>query len=195
MQIIAGKARGIELETAPTLDVRPTLARARKALFDSMGDWSGGVILDLCAGSGALGLESASRGAAEILMVENNPRHVGIIERNINKIRRCSVEADMKVIQASILDTEKIFSQISDVDVIFADPPYENSAEYFEALLDDDVFLENAAHSIIIWEIPDSPGSAGRFMKKEYFDEFAIRKYGPTMFLIARLLNDEEEDF
>lgn len=195
MQIIAGKARGIELETAPTLDVRPTLARARKALFDSMGDWSGGVILDLCAGSGALGLESASRGAAEILMVENNPRHVGIIERNINKIRRCSVDADMKVIQASILDTEKIFSQISDVDVIFADPPYENSAEYFEALLDDDIFLENAAHSIIIWEIPDLPGSAGRFMKKEYFDEFAIRKYGPTMFLIARLLNDEEEDF
>ncbi len=195
MQIIAGKARGIELETAPTLDVRPTLARARKALFDSMGDWSGGVILDLCAGSGALGLESASRGAAEILMVENNPRHVGIIERNINKIRRCSVDADMKVIQASILDTEKIFSQISDVDVIFADPPYENSAEYFEALLDDDIFLENAAHSIIIWEIPDLPGSTGRFMKKEYFDEFAIRKYGPTMFLIARLLNDEEEDF
>ena len=42
MQIIAGKARGVELETAPTLEVRPTLARARKALFDSMGDGRGG---------------------------------------------------------------------------------------------------------------------------------------------------------
>ena len=71
MQIIAGKARGLELETAPTMEVRPTLARARKALFDSMGDWTDGVILDLCAGSGALGLEAASRGSSDILMVEN----------------------------------------------------------------------------------------------------------------------------
>ena len=194
MQIIAGKARGVELETAPTLEVRPTLVRSRKALFDSMGDWSGAVILDLCAGSGALGLESASRGAAEILMIENNPRHAAVIERNIAKIRRCSVDADMQILQTSILDTEKIFAQIQEPDVIFADPPYEKSAEFFEALLNDDVFLENAAHSIIIWEIPDSPGSVGKFMKKEYFDEFAIRKFGSTMFLIARFLNSDEEE-
>ncbi|MBR1966863.1 MAG: RsmD family RNA methyltransferase [Lentisphaeria bacterium] len=193
MQIIAGKARGVELETAPTLDVRPTLARARKALFDSMGDWNGGVILDLCAGSGALGLEAASRGSAEILMVENNPRHVEIIKRNIAKLQKCSVDAEMKVLQASILDTRRIFSETGEVDLIFADPPYEKSAEFFEALLADDVFLENAAHAIIIWEIPDTPGSTGKFMKREYFDEFNIRKFGPTMFLIARFLSEEVE--
>lgn len=193
MQIIAGKARNTELETAPTLEVRPTLARARKALFDSMGDWSGGVILDLCAGSGALGLEAASRGSSEILMVENNPKHAEIIKRNILKVKKCSVDAEMNVLQASILDTKKIFSMISEPDVIFVDPPYDKSADFFEALLADDVFLENAAHSIIIWEIPDTPGSAGKFMKREYFDEFNIRKFGPTMFLIARFLNDEVE--
>lgn len=193
MQIIAGKARNTELETAPTLEVRPTLARARKALFDSMGDWSGGVILDLCAGSGALGLEAASRGSSEILMVENNPKHAEIIKRNILKVKKCSVDAEMNVLQASILDTKKIFSLISEPDVIFVDPPYDKSADFFEALLADDVFLENAAHSIIIWEIPDTPGSAGKFMKREYFDEFNIRKFGPTMFLIARFLNDEVE--
>lgn len=193
MQIIAGKARNTELETAPTLEVRPTLARARKALFDSMGDWSGGVILDLCAGSGALGLEAASRGSSEILMVENNPKHAEIIKRNILKVKKCSVDAEMNVLQASILDTKKIFSMISEPDVIFVDPPYDKSADFFEALLADDVFLENAARSIIIWEIPDTPGSAGKFMKREYFDEFNIRKFGPTMFLIARFLNDEVE--
>lgn len=193
MQIIAGKARGLELETAPTLEVRPTLARARKALFDSMGDWSDGVILDLCAGSGALGLEAASRGSSEILMVENNARHADIIRRNILKLQKCSVDAEMNVLQTSILDTKRIFSMISEPDVIFADPPYDKSAEFFEALLADDVFLENAAHSIIIWEIPDTPGSAGKFMKREYFDEFNIRKFGPTMFLIARFLSEEVE--
>ena len=193
MQIIAGKARGLELETAPTMEVRPTLARARKALFDSMGDWTDGVILDLCAGSGALGLEAASRGSSEILMVENNSRHVEVIKRNIFRVQKCSVEAEMNVLQTSILDTKRIFSQISDPDVIFADPPYDKSAEFFEALLADDVFLENAAHSIIIWEIPDTPGSVGKFMKREYFDEFNIRKFGPVMFLIARFLSEEVE--
>ena len=193
MQIIAGKARNLELETAPTLEVRPTLARARKALFDSMGDWTDGVILDLCAGSGALGLEAASRGSAEILMVENNPRHVEIIKRNILKVKKCSVDAEMNVLQTSISDTQKIFSMISGPDVIFADPPYDKSADFFEMLLADDVFLENAAHSIIIWEIPDTPGSVGKFMKREYFDEFNIRKFGHTMFLIARFLSGEED--
>lgn len=193
MQIIAGKARNLELETAPTLEVRPTLARARKALFDSMGDWTDGVILDLCAGSGALGLEAASRGSAEILMVENNPRHVEIIKRNILKVKKCSVDAEMNVLQTSISDTQKIFSMISEPDVIFADPPYDKSADFFEMLLADDVFLENAANSIIIWEIPDTPGSVGKFMKREYFDEFNIRKFGHTMFLIARFLSGEED--
>lgn len=193
MQIIAGKARNLELETAPTLEVRPTLARARKALFDSMGDWTDGVILDLCAGSGALGLEAASRGSAEILMVENNPRHVEIIKRNILKVKKCSVDAEMNVLQTSISDTKKIFSMISGPDVIFADPPYDKSADFFEMLLADDVFLENAAHSIIIWEIPDTPGSVGKFMKREYFNEFNIRKFGHTMFLIARFLSGEED--
>ena len=193
MQIIAGRARGVELDTAPTLEVRPTLARARKALFDSMGDWSGAVVVDLCAGSGALGLESASRGASQVLMVENNPHHVEIIRRNILKVQKCSVEANMQVMQASILDTEKIFSQIEDIDVIFADPPYEKSAEFFESLLKDDEFLANAAHAIIIWEIPDSPGSIGKFMKREYFDEFTIRKFGPSAFLICRFLSEEGE--
>ena len=193
MQIIAGKARGVELETAPTLEVRPTLARARKALFDSMGDWSGGVVLDLCAGSGALGLEAASRGCAEVLMVENNPRHVEVIKRNIVKLEKCSVETKMNVYHGSILDTKKIFSMLNDIDVIFADPPYENSAEFFETLLNDETFIENAAAAIIIWEIPDTPGSAGKFMKREYFDEFTIRKFGPTMFLIARISDGEED--
>lgn len=192
MQIIAGKARGLELETSPTLEVRPTLARARKALFDSMGDWSNGIILDLCAGSGALGLESASRGAAQVLMVENNPLHAKIIRNNIRKLQKCEVETRMDVLQSDILETGKIFSQIDTPDVIFADPPYDKSADFFEALLNDETFLENAAESIIIWEIPDTPGSAGKFMKRELFDEFAIRKFGPTMFLIARISNGED---
>ena len=65
MRIIAGIARNIELAAPPGIGVRPTAVRARKALFDSIGSrLAGSVVLDLCAGSGALALEAASRGAA-----------------------------------------------------------------------------------------------------------------------------------
>ena len=70
MNIIAGIARGVELSVPDTMQVRPTSGRARKALFDSLGDFSGLHILDLFSGSGALALESASRGAAAITMLE-----------------------------------------------------------------------------------------------------------------------------
>lgn len=193
MQIISGKARGVELESAPTLDVRPTLARARKALFDSMGDWSGNIVLDLCAGSGALGLEAASRGCAKLLMVENNPRHVEIINRNITKLEKCSVKTQMSVLQSDILNTKMIFSIFGKPDVIFADPPYDKSVELFEKLMNDDVFIENALESIIIWEIPDIPGSAGHFIRKDYFDEYTIRKFGSVMFLIGRIYSGEDD--
>ena len=65
MEIISGLARGVQLTVPPGETVRPTAARARKALFDSLGDLAGTRVADLCAGAGGLGLEAASRGAAE----------------------------------------------------------------------------------------------------------------------------------
>ena len=82
MNIIAGNARGVELIVTDDMGVRPTSARARKALFDSLGDLSGVHILDLFAGSGALALEAASRGAASIAMLEISPAHITAINEN-----------------------------------------------------------------------------------------------------------------
>ena len=88
MQIIAGKARSLELSAPPGIGVRPTAGRSRKALFDSIGGaLAGSCVLDLFSGSGALALEAASRGAAVLWMVESNSRHAAVIEENIRKIR------------------------------------------------------------------------------------------------------------
>ena len=88
MQIIAGCARGMELETPPGLGVRPTAVRARKALFDSLGEWRGRRVLDLFAGSGALGLEAASRGAALLVAVEQENLHFRVLTRNFDRFSR-----------------------------------------------------------------------------------------------------------
>ena len=86
MNIIAGAARGVVLNVPPGIPVRPTAGRVRKALFDSLGDLSGEHILDLFSGSGALALESLSRGAGSAAMVELSGQHISCIESNI-KIR------------------------------------------------------------------------------------------------------------
>ena len=88
MRISAGKARGIVLNVPPGLSVRPTAGRARQALFDSIGDLSGLTILDLCAGSGGIGLEAASRNAGTVVFVENLSKNIRIIEENIEKVRK-----------------------------------------------------------------------------------------------------------
>ena len=104
MKIIAGCARNAELLSPPDIGVRPTAVRSRKALFDSIGArLNGAAVLDLFSGSGALGLEAASRGAAEILMVELNPKHIPVIEENIRIVQKTGALAAVTLINADAL--------------------------------------------------------------------------------------------
>ena len=98
MKIISGQAANLEIFTTNDLTVRPTLIRSRKALFDHLGNSIVGKnILDLFAGSGALGLEGASSGAAKVTFVEINPEHVKIIFNNIARIFKTKVKCDCQV--------------------------------------------------------------------------------------------------
>ena len=83
MNIIAGLARGVELSVPPGIPVRPTAGRVRKALFDSLGDLSEFHVLDLFSGSGALALESLSRGARSAAMIELETLHINCISINL----------------------------------------------------------------------------------------------------------------
>ena len=85
MRIIAGEARGVRL--APVLEgVRPTSDRVREALFNSLGQFfDGGAVLDLYAGTGALGIEALSRGCERAIFVEGNGRTAGVIRENLRR--------------------------------------------------------------------------------------------------------------
>ncbi|MBR2364703.1 MAG: RsmD family RNA methyltransferase, partial [Lentisphaeria bacterium] len=95
MEIAGGIARGTVLEVPGGMDVRPTSIRARRALFDSLGDLSGKRVCDLFAGSGALGLEAVSRGAAGLVSVEAAPSSIAVIRKNMQNVaKRLDWEVD-----------------------------------------------------------------------------------------------------
>ena len=185
MQIISGQARGVTLAVPPTMAVRPTAGRSRKALFDSLGRFDGATVVDLFSGSGALGLEAASRGAATVVLVESDRRHCRVIERNIQAVRKTGVVADIRLAEAPAPAIRFWGGAVPDV--VFADPPYEESAEHWRRLVHDNAFLRVAAGALLVWEIPDAPGASGAFLADNPLAEGRLRRFGGTGFLIGYL--------
>lgn len=179
MEIISGLARGVMLAVPPGETVRPTAARARKALFDSLGDFTGIRVADLCAGAGGLGLEAASRGAAQAVFVERDLRHSRVLERNLAAIARTGVTAEMRIVNCDVREIGRWCAGA--FDVIFADPPYAESGAIFAAVLPE--LRQRAAGALLVWEIPDTPGAKGDFM----VPEARFRKFGAAEFLLLGL--------
>jgi 16S rRNA (guanine966-N2)-methyltransferase len=140
MRVIAGAAGGIRLDV-PKTDVRPTMDRVKAAIFSSLGaEIIGARVLDLFAGTGALGIEALSRGAASALFVEDNSAAIAVIERNLartklkGRVRKQDVFSFLRSNQAR--DSFRI---------IFADPPYEKTksgGEFTTLLLEDPQLAE-----------------------------------------------------
>src|ERR1700693_2976796 len=87
VRIIAGSRKGTRIFAPKGLDTRPTSDRAREAAFNLIGPVDGASVLDLFAGSGAMGLEALSRGAASAVFVENDRDACRTIDRNLDKLR------------------------------------------------------------------------------------------------------------
>jgi 16S rRNA (guanine966-N2)-methyltransferase len=185
MQIISGQARGVNLTAPPSLAVRPTVGRARKALFDSLGRFDHLTVVDLCSGSGALGLEAASRGAAEVFFVEQDRRNALYIEKNLAAVRKTGVAAEFHLQVGDALDLRSWRG--AKPDIIFADPPYEVSAELWRALMANPEFRRQGAGARLVWELPDTPGAVGAFLENNPLRDHRIRVFGGTGFLIGTI--------
>jgi 16S rRNA (guanine966-N2)-methyltransferase len=124
MRVIAGTAGGIPL-IAPRTDLRPTMDRVKAAIFSSLGDRViGARVLDLFSGTGSLGIEALSRGAATATLVEKDATAVEAIRRNLEKTRLSAAVVPLDVFR--FLET---VASAAGFDLIFADPPYKKAAD------------------------------------------------------------------
>lgn len=122
MRVISGRARGTNLETLNGNNTRPTLDRVKESLFNIIQcDITSAKVLDLFSGSGALGIESLSRGATSCVMCDKSKDAVNIINRNLKKTH---FEEKATVINSDYLKALNIIKN-EKFDVIFIDPPYE----------------------------------------------------------------------
>jgi len=132
MRVIAGSAGGVRLAVSKR-GVRPTMDRVKAAIFSSLGDTIiGASVLDLFAGSGALGIEALSRGASSVLFVEEDRQSIEVIQKNLARTR---LEGCVR--RQDVFDFLRISSGIAKFHVVFADPPYEKikSGERFTGTL------------------------------------------------------------
>jgi 16S rRNA (guanine966-N2)-methyltransferase len=131
MRVIAGSAGGIQLEV-PQRGVRPTMDRVKAAIFSSLADKVlNARVLDLFAGSGALGIEALSRGAASALFVDHDRQSIVAIERNLKKAKAEGRTSQRDAFE--FLNRQHGSNPLGEFDLIFADPPYEkmDSGENF----------------------------------------------------------------
>lgn len=126
MRVIAGKARSLRLKTPEGTDTRPTTDRIKETLFNMIqGEIPGCIFVDLFAGSGGIGIEALSRGAAHAYFVENGKEAIGCIQENI---------AFTKFAESATLLKQDVFGALSminekEADIIFMDPPYQAGYE------------------------------------------------------------------
>ncbi|MBQ8440996.1 MAG: 16S rRNA (guanine(966)-N(2))-methyltransferase RsmD [Clostridia bacterium] len=125
MRIITGKARGVRLATLEGENTRPTSERAKEAIFSMLQfEIDGARVLDLFAGSGQMGLEALSRGAAHAVFCDLSKDAVEIVKTNIKKTR---MEGQCDVFCGDYKVTLQRLRNRQNFDLVFLDPPYAGS--------------------------------------------------------------------
>src|SRR5690242_19042261 len=155
MRVIAGKYRSRPLRSLRGMDLRPTADRLRETLFDVLTGGNpaaleGTVWLDLYAGTGAVGIEALSRGAALVYFADSSPRAAGLVRQNLQSL---DVETGFQILkQESVRALRSLGTAGVVADFIFLDPPYRLDKEYVQTLgaLPDSGLLK--AETIVIAE-------------------------------------------
>jgi 16S rRNA (guanine(966)-N(2))-methyltransferase RsmD len=153
MRIISGKYRGRKLKSPPSLQTRPTSDRLRETLFNILAPRiKGARFLDLCAGSGAVGIEALSRGAAHATFVDQSRRMCALIEANLDEFGVDTEEREVVCSEASAFLRRWAKSKPCAFDIIFFDPPYATEYELVLERLGDNLVDLLAAEAIVVVE-------------------------------------------
>ncbi|MGM9551483.1 MAG: 16S rRNA (guanine(966)-N(2))-methyltransferase RsmD [Clostridia bacterium] len=179
MRVISGSARGLKLLSLEGDDTRPTLDRVKEALFSMLASYIySAKVLDLFAGSGALGVESLSRGADWAVFVDSNPNAMNIVKENVKKASFSDKSSFYT------LDAESYLKNTKDTfDLIFLDPPY--FGDFYEKILNliskYNVLNKNGILSVE-WD-----NTLGSLPVPDCFEVYRERKYGRVMLTLLKL--------
>lgn len=174
MRIISGKYKGHHLVAFKGDHLRPTTDRVKEALFNKIQfELEGSLVLDLFSGTGNLGLEAISRGAEKVVFVDENPKSIEILKRNIEKLK---VEKSRYEIMN--LDVYRFLKKAGDrrFHFIFIDPPFTQKMAHdvMDALSETSIFNEDTFISIESQKkerMEDNYRSLNRFDLRDYGDK------------------------
>ncbi|MBZ0271798.1 16S rRNA (guanine(966)-N(2))-methyltransferase RsmD [bacterium] len=176
MRVIGGKWRGRRLFSPRGETTRPTADRAREALFSILaGEIGGASFLDVYAGSGAVGIEAASRGAGALTLIESSRAALATLRKNLDITGAAARVMPMEAARAlEILDDEKAVFRI-----IFADPPWKDAALAFVLVTRSAAEGRLSPDGLLVFEHDrrfDAPVAAGPLVRRD------SRRYGDTRF-------------
>ncbi len=170
VRVISGSAKGAKLRAPKGHATRPTLDRIKESLFNILGDVQGARVLDLYAGTGALGIEALSRGAKHAVFVERDGRVAAIIRENLAHTK---LEASAVVIRGEAPLAYDRLAAFGPFDLVFVDPPYD-MGQVAKALiwLDESPLLADRARVVVergaVEEIPPNLKNLKSFREKVY---------------------------
>ncbi len=148
MRVIAGTRKSLTLKTVPGMGTRPTTDRIKETLFNMLNPYLNGArFLDIFAGSGGIGIEALSRGAAYCCFIEQDRRAFACIKDNLIKTKLTN-EADILKI-----DARKLLNYLAEnepYDIVFMDPPYNNNLEQvvMESIVDSCIVKQDTLYII-----------------------------------------------
>src|SRR2546421_5170356 len=133
MRVVGGEFRGRKLKSPPSIQTRPTSDRLRETLFNILAPRIEGTrFLDLCAGTGAVGIEALSRGAAKVIFVDRSRTMSALVAANVQSLEVTDTAIGIVAAEASEFLRRHRKHQAEPFDIIFFDPPY---AEDYEGVL------------------------------------------------------------
>ena len=182
MRIVSGTARGTKLYTLEGLTTRPTLDRVKESLFNIIqNDVQDSVFLDVFSGSGAIGLEAASRGAKKVILCDKSKEAINIINKNIEKTHLS------KKVELYNLDYEILLKTTinENVDIVYIDPPYDSdfAINSVDILINQNLVNED---SKIIIET-DNENQILDKLKKRQIEIIDKRKYGRAVLIFLKI--------
>lgn len=181
MRIISGKARGTHLYTLEGLETRPTLDRVKESLFNIINDKIyESDVLDLFSGSGAIGLEFASRGANKVILCDNSKKAIQIIQKNIQKTH---LEGKVELYNCDFKDLLKMLKNYK-FDIIYLDPPYKT--DYIKKAIEEILRLNLKKEQGIIIAETDEPKKIVQDIKDLNVQIIDQRKYGRAYLYFIR---------